>query len=714
MPDLLFEIGTEELPDWYQEPAADALGRLLQTALTSAGVSHGAVTCYSTPRRLAVGIRDVAEVSTKRTEKRRGPPAAAGYDGDGQPTRAARGFASANGVPVEELTVESTGRGDYLYALVETGGEDTAALLPGLLARLVRELPAPRKMHWGEVEDAFVRPVAWLLARFGGDVVHFSAAGRDSGGTTRGHRFLADRELEVSGPAGYVPVLEEARVLADRAVRRQLVVDSVRALADRHGFTPDRQPALEDEVTGLVEYPFPLFGEFADGYLELPEQVLTTVLISHQRFFPLRRPDGTLAPAFIGVSGTEVPDTAVVRKGYEQVLEGRLHDAQFFWDADRQKSLAQHAWGLSGIGYQRELGSMADKVTRVGVLARELAAATGLDDEAAETLRAAVPLHRSDLATGMVFEFPELEGVMAEAYALAEGLPAPVALVLREGILPAGPHSPLPESAAGTVLAVAEKLEKLVGFMSIGRRPTGSADPFGLRRDGIGLVRLLNRSDWRLPAAELVNLAGPVFAGSGTEVGAEAAAEAVQFLGERLSGLLQEEGLPVRVIRAALGAGRPVTETSRRAHLLSALLHSADFGELAELYKRAANIAKEVEPGSEPKEDLLEAAEGKALHAALPDAEQAVTDLLDLTRATLTPWDVGSGPAGREELEAGIGEPLQRLLGLKEPLDDFLDNVHVLVDDRSVRRNRLRLLGRTRDVLQRLGDLSELEGIAGS
>src|SRR5699024_9942784 len=266
----LFETGTEELPSWYQADAAEALGRLLERAFAAAGISHGAVRVYSTPRRLAVTVASVAGMSERRTEKRRGPPVAAAFDAEGSPTRAAVGFAKTNGVPVESLTVESTDRGDYVYATVGTGGEDTFSLLPGILASLVRELPAPRKMHWGEVEDAFIRPVAWLLARFGGDVVHFSAAGRDSGGTTRGHRFLADRELEVSGPAGYVPVLEEARVLADRAVRRQLVVDSVRALADRHGFTPDRQPALEDEVTGLVEYPFPLFGAFADAYLEPP------------------------------------------------------------------------------------------------------------------------------------------------------------------------------------------------------------------------------------------------------------------------------------------------------------------------------------------------------------------------------------------------------------------------------------------------------------
>lgn len=712
MPDLLFEIGTEELPDWYQEQAAASLERLLLRALREAGVSHGPARHYSTARRIAVTVRDVGALSERRTEKRRGPPAAAAFDEAGQPTRAASGFAAANGVRVEDLTVSETERGDYLYAHVETGGEDTVTLLPGILTGLVRDLPAPRKMHWGDVEDAFVRPVAWLLARFGGSTVRFSAAGREGGAATRGHRFLADRELEVNGPDDYAEVLREAWVLADREERLDLIRTLVDDLAREHGLVPDDQPALLEEVAGLVEYPFPVFGTFADGYLELPEQVLTTVLISHQRFFPLRQKDGKLAAAFIGVSGTRVPEPAVVRRGYEQVLEGRLHDARFFWDNDRQRSLAQHAWGLSGIGYQRELGSMADKVTRVGALALELAAEASLGDGQLEALRTAVPLFRADLATGMVFEFPELEGIMAEAYGLAEGLPPVAAQVLREGTLPAGPHSPLPETAAGTVLAVADKLEKTVGFLHAGRRPTGSADPFGLRRDGIGLIRLLNRSGWDVPLTRLVELTVNVFAGSGTEISADAAAGSVRFLEERLSGLLQDEGLRTPVIRAAAASGSAVTETARRAHLLSALLHSEEFSELAQLYKRAANIASDVEGGAEPDPGLFTAEEETALAAALPAAEAASLELPALARSVIVPWDPGSSPAGREELGQEVRAPLRRLLELKQPLDAFLDNVHVLVEDRNVRRNRLYLLGRTRDILLRLGDLAELEGMA--
>src|SRR5690625_2600434 len=358
-------------------------------------------------------------------------------------------------------------------------------------------------MRWGTVSDAFVRPVAWLLARRGSEVIDVSVAGQHSGGSSRGHRFLADRELEFAEPAAYGQVLTEAFVIADLDERRELTRQLVTELAAGAGLKPEPDTELLEEVTGLVEYPFPVLGRFDERYLELPDEVLTTVLIVHQRFFPLRNGDGSLAPAFIGVSNNRVADESVVRRGYEQVLAGRLFDARFFWDSDREKSLAQHAWGLSGIGYQRELGSMADKVSRVSSASSALAELAGLSEADRETLQAAVPLFRADLVTGMVYEFPELEGTMARAYALAEGQSAAVALTLEEGMLPRGPDSALPQSPAGTTLAVADKLEKILGFITIGRKPTGSADPFGLRRDGIGVARLLNASGWQVTPAQL-------------------------------------------------------------------------------------------------------------------------------------------------------------------------------------------------------------------
>lgn len=712
MTDLLFEIGTEELPSWYPAQASADLESLLKQALAQAGISHGQIESFSTPRRLTLLVRGLADSSERRTEKRRGPPTAAAFDASGRHTRAALGFAASNGVPVESLTVEDSGRGEYLYATVETGGEASRDLLPAILSRLVTTVPAPRKMRWGTVEEPFVRPMSWLLALYGGEVLDVSAAGQTAGRSTYGHRFLSSGRLEVASPDAYLQTLRDAFVIARPDERRELTRNAVAELAASRGLTVQDDGELLDEVTGLVEYPFPILGTFGESYLELPDEVLTTVLITHQRFFPLRRPDGSLAPAFIGVSNNRVTDEAVVRSGYEQVLDGRLYDARFFWDTDRSRSLAQHAWGLSGVGYQRELGSMADKVARTGVAARALASLTGLSGTDLDDLNAAVPLFRADLVTGMVYEFPELEGVMARAYALAEGQPTGVAAALGDGVLPKGPGSPLPASAAGTVLAAADKLEKILGFIAIGRRPTGSADPFALRRDGISLARLLAGAGWQVSPEQLLAAVAPAFEGSGVTVDAAVLESAGQFIAERVNALLNEEGLPVQVVRAATAGQVPVIDAARSAHLLAALLKDPHFGELSGLYRRAANIAADVAPGAVIDQAAFSAPEEQALADALPAADAGVDRLLALAAERLQPWDLGSGPgAGLSDAAVDLGAALAGVLELKQPLDDFLDNLHVMVEDRAVRQNRLALLGRVRDILLRLGALEELAGL---
>ncbi len=711
MADLLFEIGTEELPSWYPPQATRNLRDMLEKALAQAGISHGELRVYSTPRRLAVFAPGLPERSERREEKRRGPPVAAAFDNEGQPTRAAAGFAANSGIDVSELTVEPGPKGDYVWATVSTGGAEVSMVLPGILEQLVRELPAPRKMRWGTVTDSFVRPVSWLLARLDSEVLPLEVAGQSSGATSRGHRMLADHEVAVSEPAGYEAALAEVHVVADLAKRLELTGRKVAELASSEGLVAEQADDLLDEVTGLVEYPFPILGRFDERYLELPDAVLTTVLLVHQRFFPLRDGSGRLAAAFIGVSNNRVPDESVVRKGYEQVLGGRLFDARFFWDSDREKSLAQHAWGLSGIGYQRDLGNMADKVARVSTATGSIAGLLGLGAADSATLQAAVPLFRADLVTGMVYEFPELEGTMARAYALAEGHPEEVALTLEEGMLPRGPESDLPASAPGLVLAVADKLEKVIGFISIGRRPSGSADPFGLRRDGIGVARLLNAAGWDVTPAGLVDQVAESFNGS-VEVSEEKRADAVSFLWERVSALLAEEGLPVRVIRAAEAGDVSVLAASRRAHLLAALLQTEEFAELAALYKRVANITSDEPEGAEVNSSLLQEPQEQALAAALPAAREGALELLALAERQLQPWDLGKGPGnGLQEQDARLHEALARLLSVKQPLDDFLDNVHVMVDDQKIRKGRLTLLAAVRDALRVLGALGELEGL---
>src|SRR5690606_8266578 len=394
MADLLFEIGTEELPSWYVQEGSAALARLLAERLAAAEVPAARLTAYATPRRLAVLAEGLPAASAVREDELRGPPAGVAFAEDGTPTRAALAFAEKNGVGVEALERRDTEKGSYPYARVRRGGEPTAALLPGLLAQVVKDLPAPRKMRWGTQETPFLRPIVWLLALLDDQALELEVAGVRSGTTSRGHRFLAPEPFAVESPARYVARLQDAWVLADRAARREAVAEGLARVTADAGLEPYQDAELLDEVTDLVEWPFPVLGAFDDSYLELPEEVLATVMIRHQRFFPTRARDGRLAARFVGVSSDRVADEAGGRRGYEEVLDGRLYDARFFWRSDRRKSLSQHAWGLSGIAFQKELGSMADKTERVGVTAGLVLGALGLGADTASVVEKALPVLR--------------------------------------------------------------------------------------------------------------------------------------------------------------------------------------------------------------------------------------------------------------------------------------------------------------------------------
>ncbi|HZJ08224.1 MAG TPA: glycine--tRNA ligase subunit beta [Trueperaceae bacterium] len=747
--DLLFEIGTEELPSWYVSQGAESLAALLRERLAAAGLPATSTVSFGTPRRLAVIAREVPAASAIKTEERRGPSAAVAFDAEGRATRAAVAFADGAGVRVEDLERRQTDKGEYVYARRQTGGEAAGTMLPDLLASLVADLPAPRKMRWADEPTAFIRPVAWLLALHGGVVIDVKAAGLRSAGTTSGHRFLAPEAVAVREPAAYQDALRAAWVLADGAERRDATLAACEALAAAEGLALARQagqpepelvgdgPAgaeraerptasptqgdeLLDEVAGLIEWPFPILGSFDPSYLELPDEVLTTVMIKHQRFFPTRSPDGKLAPRFIGVSNNRVADEDVVRRGYEGVLDGRLYDAGFFWRSDRRKTLAQHAWSLSGIAFQRDLGSMADKSARVATAADAMAAAVRLSAADRDVIARALPLFRADLATEMVYEFPELEGVMARAYALAEGLPRDVADALAGGVMPKGPTDPLPPSGAGALLAVADRLDKLAGFFALDKRPSGSADPFGLRRDALALVRVTCQRGWRVALETFVEAAASAYREGDLEVGSSVQAAVLDFLWDRVASLLHEHGFATNVGRAAIGGSATVLGAIRRAVLLRTLLDRGEFADLSALFKRAANLAEKrgATPGGRgPVDDgtagaaatvdpeLFEAPQEAPLYAALETGAAGVGELLAAVADQLPPFD----PVRAPEIElAGLDAALARVLSLKAPLDEFLDDVLVMAPDERLRSNRLALLAAVVEPLRRLGALEHL------
>ena len=372
MAELLFELGTEELPSWYVTQAKEAAAELLGAGLRDAGLEYASLTSYATPRRIAVRVGGLSDKSRARVETRRGPAADVAFDPDGNPTKAAIGFARASGVSPEDLVVEETERGRYVFARLEGGGESAAKVLPPLLTNLVERFPAPRKMRWADVSTPFVRPVAWCVALLDDAVLPLTVAGVDSGKVTRGHRFLGPQEVVLERPEAYPDALEAAFVLADVDARGARTWEVAAATAGEAGLEPLRNDALLEEVASLIEWPVGVLGKFDEAYLELPEEVLVTIMIHHQRFFPTRDKSGGLAPRFVSISNNKVPDEGVIREGYERVLSGRLFDARFFWEADRRKTLSEHAKSLTGTAFQKDLGTMADKVARVGETAKRL------------------------------------------------------------------------------------------------------------------------------------------------------------------------------------------------------------------------------------------------------------------------------------------------------------------------------------------------------
>ncbi len=708
MATLLFEIGTEELPSWYVSPGRTGLARLAGERLKAAGLTFDAIRSFGTPRRLAVLVEGLSEQSTAREELKRGPAVSAAFGADGKPTRAAEGFAKANGVDPSELFTQETDKGTYVFVRKQLGGENAAELLPALLEALVRDLPAPRKMRWGEVETPFLRPVAWLVALLDDAIIPVSVAGVSSSRITRGHRFLSEGAPQLPQASDYETVLRRASVIADQDERRAATLRAAEAAAGAEGLTLLNEPGLLGEVADLLEAPFAVLGHFDERYLSLPEEVLATTMIHHQRFFPTRREGGTLAPYFVGVSNNDVPDRALVRRGYEGALNPRLSDAQFFWDADRSRSLSQHAWALSGVGFHKGLGTMADKVARTHTAALALADLLALSSPEKETLSGALPIYKADLATQMVDELPELEGVIGRAYALAEGQAQEVAEALESGVRPVNSGGPLPGSAVGAVLSLADRLDKLLGFFALGQRPSGSADPFGLRRDAVAVARILNAQGWRVGLSSIVSAAATAYEGDTPAVTEETVANVTAFVWDRVAGLLEQEGVPQALVRAVTADAPPVITASRRAHLLETLSREAEFESLLQLYKRAANLAKQLGGETEINPKRFSSPFEQPLYDAIPEAKGALEELLAAVRQELTPWDLGVGPA--RELTALPGLP--DILALKAPLDAFLDNVLVMVDDNAVRRNRLALLDEVSGSLRELGRLEVLEGLS--
>jgi glycyl-tRNA synthetase beta chain len=691
--DFLVELGTEELPPLALPELERAFAAGVRTGLTEAGLPFGELRSFATPRRLAVRVRDLAGMQPAQSIKLKGPPVSAAFGKDGAPTAAATKFAEKCGVGVGALTRITEGKGEFLFYAGSKPGLSTVSLLPGIVQRSLAALPIPKRMRWGASSAEFVRPVHWLTMLYGKEKIAARILDTEAGATSRGHRFMAPGEIALAAPADYESVLEnQGKVIADFAARRALIREQVAAVGRELGGHALLDDALLDEVTALVEWPSALAGAFEARFLELPREVLISTLQQHQRYFPVESADGQLLPHFITVSNIVSREVAKVRAGNERVVRPRLSDAAFFYARDRQRPLAALLPSLDAVTFQAKLGSIGDKVRRVSTLAGEIALVIDADRANAER---AAQLAKCDLLSSMVGEFPELQGIMGRYYAAADGEPAEIARAIDEHYMPRGAGGTLPGTGAGTAVALADKLDTLAGIFAIGQKPSGTKDPFGLRRAAIGTLRIVIERQLGVDLRALLARAVQLQPVSSPAV----EAELWDYVLERLRAYLLDDAAAGHVpgvtteMFDAVRAGNPVAPLDFRARLeaLVRFLALPEAASLTAANKRISNILKKADAGAAGAVDvtLLREPAEKALH-------EAVAALVaDVERAL-----------GKRDYAAA----LTRLATLRPAVDAFFDAVMVNAEDAALRRNRLALLAGLRALFARIADLSLLPG----
>jgi glycyl-tRNA synthetase beta chain len=689
MADLLFEIGAEEIPAGFVPAALAQLTQDLGKALADARLAHGEVKAVGTPRRLAVWARGVAAKQTDARSEAFGPPVAQAFDAEGKPTAAALGFAKSQGVDVSALTRAQTPKGERLALARVEKGRKAEQVLPALLGKLVAGLRFRKAMRSRYDDVTFARPVRWMVALYGGKPLKVRHGEVVSGKSTFGHRFKAPKAILLKGtPEDYLAKLRKAFVIADPAERRALVQQELTRAAKAAGGKVLENPGLVEEVTFLVEFPTAIPGEFEKSNLELPREVVISELRSHQRYFAVVDGQGELKNRFIAVAGTPVKDPKVARHGYERVLRARLADARFFFEEDRKRKLHDRVPDLGRRTYQAKLGSELDRTERIGAIASALARALG-KEELLGDLAEAARLAKVDLNTGMVGEFPELQGIMGAHYARIEGMKPEIADAIEDHYRPIGASEEMPRNDLGALVGLADRLHSLVGIVGVGEKATGAADPFGLRRAAIGILRILLGRGYHLSLPAAID--ATLDALSGVKLSADRAAVAagvLDFVRGRVKALWSES-YDGDLVDAVLAAGfDDVVDAKRRLEALAEVKARPDFTPLAVAFKRVANIQEKGGSAMTPPDAVLfrEDAEGR-LHAVIVDVKTRV---------------------GAEKQARNYVAALKAIAEIKPAVDEFFDKVLVMADDEAVRQNRLALM---REVSSLFADVADFRKI---
>lgn len=686
---LAFEIGTEEIPAFDLAGAVKQLSTMVPSLLDDAAIPHGAVKIFSSPRRLIVIAEEIPEATEEKNEVFKGPSAKIAFDAEGNPTKAAQGFARGKGVDPSSLVVED----GYVYARTHTPSVNVASLLSSVLNKIIHGLSWPRSQRWGVQSEYFTRPIRWIVALFGNEVIDFTFAGLVAGRTTYGHRFLAPGPFEVADADSLVDVVRSASVIPSEAEREQVIREGVAKAEAETGFTAVLHPKTLVEVINLAEYPTVLVGTFDEEFLKVPEEIIVDAMLVHQRYFPLYDKDGKLTNRFIVVSNGDPACAETIVDGNERVVRARLYDAKFFYDEDLKQPLESYVDHLGEVVFQEKLGTMLDKTNRIQRLADHLAEDAGLAGQDLSDVERAARLCKADLVTSAVVEFTSVQGVMGSYYAAASGETAQVAQAIEQHYRPRFAGDEAPDTVVGKIVAIADKLDTVCGLFAVGQGPTGSSDPFALRRSAIGIVAMLSGKDAvEVSLVAAIDAALASYAQQGIEFDTDAVRrDVIEFFITRTKVMMRDAGNSIDTIDAVLSAGiqEPVELINRVSALEAARSEQPEvFEDLATAYARANNLC-DSKLGTEVNEGLLSEVE-QALVRAVGQAESNVASALE---------------------NNNYAAALSELAALRKPIDLFFENTMVMDEDQALRENRLRLLNSFVAVFANVADFALLSKV---
>jgi len=690
MKTLLLEIGAEEIPAGYIGPALESLSTKLLHKLTEARIEHGSAKVLATPRRLTVEVKKVAAKQKPLTSEVLGPPEKVGLDKKGQPTMAAKKFAEKVGASVNALTVKETKKGRYLCAKITEKGLATRTLLKSILPEVILATPFPKTMKWAELSIMFARPIHSIVALLGDQVVPFELADVKSGRYTFGHYFMHPKKVKISSAADYVKTLRSVKVYVDLDGRRKLVEREINKAAKKVGGEVLPDDELVDIVKNLVEYPIATVGKFDKEFLEIPREISITVMREHQKYFAVVDKKGNLMPYFVALNNTRTKDMNLVATGHEWVLKARLADGQFFFKSDLEESFEQRVDKLKGVLFQAKLGTVHQKVQRIQKLAEYLADAAGKSSTVKKHVSRAAWLCKADLVSQVVNEFSKLQGIMGRVYALINKEPKNVAAAIEEHYRPIYSGAPLPETVTGGLLSIADKIDSICGFFSVGLVPTGGADPYALRRQGIGIIQIMLDQGFSFSLRELIEKSLKLFGVKKAKQIREVADQILVFLRNRMTYQLAEEGFSKDVIAAVADVSVDnVPDVWNRARALQDLKTAPDFEPLAVAFKRVVNIIKKakVRIKKDVDESLFEEKSEAALYKAYKKVNKKVAAHMEKGR---------------------LNQALHEIATLRDPVDAFFDGVMVMAKNKKVRSNRLALLGQISNLFGLFADFSKI------